>query len=373
MSDSDDAGPFGVKGLQNADPQAQFTDTLAQMSLLLTSLTTKVTKKDVPEPAKFQWRSGTTLEAFFVEFEAYAIEKYGSNPASWLNRLSEYMLPPVLPVCQTLVKAGTAYDVVKSTLLEAYGAKVDPKKPVDYIREFQACKYDPEEGIRGLVSRLRVLANKAYVGLENDALEELVKQQCLAVLPHDLKYALSYQNLAKPDLSLSEMIRIGSGLKDNSLLTREVSLAALESQSSVTLAPSVQPQANDTSVRQRPIRRPSCNCARNGRSPDTCDHALKRCFRCHQVGHFIAQCPQPRNQSVTTLGQQTQRHTPPPQEVSTPAVPSPLEQSSLPRPSAPAQPMPQVCPFCGLPGHYMAACTQFSEYMQSMIRLHKLN
>ena len=118
-----------------------------------------------------------------MEFEAYAIEKYGSNAASWLSRLSEYMLPPVLPVCEKLVRAGAAYDTVKSTLLGAYGEGANPKRAVDY---------DPEEGIRGLVSRLRVLADRAYVGLERDTLEELVKQQCLSVLPHDLKCALSY-------------------------------------------------------------------------------------------------------------------------------------------------------------------------------------
>ena len=43
------------EGACGGGPQAQFTETLAQMSVLLASLTTKVTKRDVPEPAKFQW------------------------------------------------------------------------------------------------------------------------------------------------------------------------------------------------------------------------------------------------------------------------------------------------------------------------------
>ena len=149
-------------------------------------------------------------------------------------------------------------------------------------------------------------------------------------------------------------------------------MAALRSQPSTPPVSTVSSQVENRSVRRRPVKGPSCKCAESGRSPETCDHALKRCFRCHQSGHLIAQCPQPRNQLVTSSAQQAQGRHPPSQGSAVPGLSVSEEHPSLPL-TASVQITPQVCPFCGQPGHYMAACPQFAEYMRAMIQLHKLN
>ena len=346
---------------QQPQTSPQVADVLAQMTGLLNSLTLRVTQKEVHEPPKFNLNSGISLEQFFREFEEYASQKFGvTNQQAWLSRLSEYMSAPLLSLCESLVRTGASYITIKQCLLDSYGKASMTRTVTDYVKEFQSCTYDSSEGIRGLVSRLRVLGAKAYSGVDQYTLDQLVKEQCLTALPEKLRTPLSFQHLTDPSMPLSELIRIGTGLQNSVYPVEAASVTkeASEATGAVAKVP-VPVRSEETPVtvvgRGRQRSRGGCNCLARGHRPEDCDWSNGRCFTCHQSGHFSNQCPQKQQRSRTASRGR--------------GIPcNPTTQRSVSNVSREPITSLQVCPFCGQQGHFMSTCVDFSNYMKDMIK-----
>ena len=72
----------------------------------------------------------------------------------------------------------------------------------DYLKEFQLAKYDPSEGIQGLTCRLRSLAYKAYEGVDRTLVDDIIKDQCLLVLPEKIRGYLALKQFENRNMNL---------------------------------------------------------------------------------------------------------------------------------------------------------------------------
>ena len=324
-----------------AEPLA---DSMLVMSKVLDSLVDKVSRWEVPEPVVFSLGSERTLESFFSEFETFVTSRYGTDKSYWSPRLDAFLSEPLKSLCIGMRSMGADYVSLKSSLIASYGSKVHTKARSDFILDFEKCLYSPEEGIPGLVCRLRTLGERACKGLEPKIIEGLVKQQCLKVLPEYLRKPLQFQNLTNPDLTLNELIRIGTALQRTE--TPLVNIDAIAGQASSGLESSVERLTPAPAPHRNRVG--TCSyCRRPGHVRENCYRLGKACFNCGKRAHFRAQCPSLSAAVVQQRGASGE----------TPTSSSDSGVSVGP-----------VCPFCWVQGHMMAGCRDFELFMEGMVR-----
>ena len=354
-----------------SNPNTSDLQVMFRLTSVVDSLVNKVNRKDLPEPEVFTHGTGRTLEDFFREFEQYAVQKYGPTEADWLPRLGKFLAGPLQRLYLCMRSASTDYATVKRLLLSSYGAQVGAKRAVDYIREFQQATYSPEEGIPGLVCRLRTLAEKAYQGLTADAVEELVKQQCWRVLPDHLRTPLHFQSLANPNMTLAELIRLGVALQRSDLTSAQVYTAKSttpvgDSQPSRAAPQKPNPKLSRTGGASAPKMPKHCtHCDKKGHLREECYRLNKSCYGCGEKGHFRAQCPNAQPDGGTGLAVSSRSgaiERPMASRRST----APRQQAAANQASAAALSGP-TCSFCGAQGHLMNACPDFEDFMARLI------
>ena len=360
MSGSEDEQvPAGVETTSGEDlgctagMQAENVNAMAQVVSVLGGLVDRVNRREVPAPEVFTISGGRSIEDFFREFEAYAAQKFGQSQAGWLPRLGQFLAEPLCRLYQDMRATGADYASVKGHLVKCFGAQVGPKTSLDCIQEFQQVKYIPEEGIPGLVCRLQALAERAYRGLAEDVLGELVKQQCWKVLPESLRTPLQFQNLANPGMTLPELIRLGVALQRSDLAS--ASMYSMKSTEPGEGLPST--KITSSSPARGPPRlgaaaggpKQCSHCGKKGHLKKECYRLNQRCYGCGERGHFRAQCPNPQPREEATGGR------------------SPVSGSPAQGPSSPAIIPGPSCPFCGASGHLMATCPDFEIFMTRLL------
>ena len=289
------------------------------------------------------------LRNFFREFEEYAAQRFGPSEASWLPRLGQYLAEPLGRLYLDMRSVGASYRDIKGSLVECYGAQVGSKTSLDYMQEFHQTVYDPKGGIPALVCRLQALSRRAYQGLPEDTLGELVKQQCWKVLPEHLRTPLQFQSLASPGMTISELIRLGLALQRSDLASAH--LFPIRSAGSVggpppTTSASPFPAQGSSEVGAVAEGPKRCDhCGRKGHLRRECYRLNRVCYGCGERGHFRARCPNPQPRGGV------------------PATGRPLTQT----PPSPATAPGSSCPFCGTPGHMMATCPDFENYMTRLL------
>ena len=334
---------------QPAGSQVGSASTMAQVVDVLSGLVDRVNRREFSAPEVFTVGAGRSIEDFFKEFEDYAAQRFGPSEASWLPRLGQYLAEPLSRLYADMRSVGANYGAIKGYLVECYGAQVGAKTSLDYMQEFHQTAYDPEEGIPGLVCRLQALSRRAYHGLPEATLGELVKQQCWKVLPEYLRTPLQFQSLANPGMTIPELIRLGVALQRSDLAS--ANLYSLGSAGSVggpppTTSASPSPARDSSEAGAVAGGQKQCShCKRKGHLRRECYRLNRVCYGCGERGHFRAQCPnsQPRG-GVPVSGR-------------------PLTQT----PPSPATAPGSSCPFCGTPGHMMAACPEFETFMARLL------
>ena len=359
-----------------ADPN---TDLIARLTLVVGSLADRVNKQTIAEPGKFRLGAGRTLEEFLSDFERYALDRLGSSTAVWTSHLSNYVESPLSDLLKSLTDTGAGYSVIKKCLIDSYGANVTTKTTAQYIQEFQNCRYDPNEGIRGLACRLNALAQRAYAGIDPVVIDDLIKQQCLSVLPVELKNPLMFRSFGDPRFSLQDLIKLGVNLQASTLQNPEVTTA---SASAATSAKQPVEKKESPLASPNPSPTPSqavlvCSyCNKRGHTYEECYRRLGLCFICKTQGHMASQCTESRNQSVPRPQQSSSGATPRLQRQTLLRAETPpfvRNQESGPRtPSVSDQDtnrtILQPCAFCGESGHVLATCNQFELYMANLIK-----
>ena len=340
---------------------------LLQVTQLLTQLTTRVTADPVPEPVVFSLGSGRPLSEFLAEFETYAKQKYGHDQRLWTPRLAKYLKPPVLTHFQHLTQVSQDYSVVKDALISSYETAAT-SSPADQMEKFNTIKYDPSEGIRGLVSRLKVLATRVYAGVPSDTTDELIKRRCISALPPHLEETLNFWVLANPNATLQDFMRVGSGLEESSA-KKEVAIASLPTPESPAVRPkpvpvkrNAVPAVTRTGAPQVPMASDNepkfCRyCKRRGHLITECYLRNGQCFRCGQPGHFADKCSNAVRPKTTQPEYRQNSTNPFHTRVTEPERPSPTDNLS-------------TCMFCNGIGHAMARCPEFDDYMDRKINRH---
>lgn len=306
-------------------------DMMVRFTEVLDQVVDKVNKKETPEPSVFNLKAGRPLEDFLGEYGRFAHDRFGGDTDIWAIRLPMYLAEPLKGLVETMNAARSNYIAITQFLLDSYGRQVDPLTATDYVFKFQECRYKPDEGIQGLVVRLRSLATRAYQGQSQDIIDDLVKRQCLSVLPDKMKTPLQFQHLTNPRMPLQEVIRIATALEKQ----------AGEEEPIEVLEAAAQRQTSGAGVRPKTFTTRYCQVCRNkGHTKEECRRRLKSCFMCGQQGHFIAQCPS-KSHDVTLH----EKITPPKETISQ-----------------------EKCAFCSTIGHNMSGCPKFVAFMEQMMR-----
>ena len=326
-----------------------------KLTAALDSLTEKVNKREIAEPEPFCLGTGRSIEEFLSEFEAFADQKYGVNREVWCSKLGRFLGEPVNQLYCSIRAVGANYATVKKRLIETYGSVLSTKTCVDYMQEFHQSTYNPDEGIPGLVCRLRTLAGEAYRGLAEDDLETLVKQQCWRVLPAHLRNPLQFQSLANPTMRLDELVRLGVSLQKTELSSAGLYAMGSAGPSAYFPAPTPKEDKTPLATVQPSLPQPAspavipkrCNyCRKPGHVRSECNRLNKACFGCGETGHIRSRCPHRQAEARPSR--------------STSVSPGRRQDSGT---TSTAN-----CAFCGAPGHLMAACEDFEAFMRRMMR-----
>ena len=93
----------------------KFTDVMAGLS-------DKLHRKDYIEPAVFVLGSAKSLEEFFVDYEKFMNDKYGSGTQFaqlWAERLGSFLSGSIKNVYEGMKSVGMGYVKIKSSLLDS--------------------------------------------------------------------------------------------------------------------------------------------------------------------------------------------------------------------------------------------------------------
>ena len=260
---------------------------------------------------------------------------------------SKFLAPPLKDLVLGMLATEASYTMITKCLLDSYGSQSHPRSYSDFIEEFQSCKYRPEEGVQGLVCRLRALAERAYKGQSNEIIEDLVKRQCLNVLPEPIKSPLVFQNLANPSLALKDIIRVATSLEKSKV--NEVCIDKMSLQNRKDKEKSGIASTSSSKIQEPRLSRgdKTCSyCKAPGHVIEQCRKRNRSCFSCGQVGHFIGQCPERADDQASKSSNQDSQGN----------KSSQVERSF------------RRCPFCGQSGHVMAKCKEFLEFMENMMK-----
>ena len=241
---------------------------------------------------------------------------------------------------------GMGYASIKTSLLDSYGSRVVKKSSTDYILDFQNCKYDSDEGIAGLVCRLRSLAEKAYSGLQPDVVEDLVKRQCMSLLPQSFKATLQFQSVAQPNLALSEIVRLGSALEKSCTVIDISEASKSQSVKPKSFRKQESSSGKGSETNKGESKKKECTyCKKTGHIREECYRLNRLCYRCGKSGHFAPDCDVPPRSNRTDRTQN--------------------KESSDVKVSTTTN---TVCGFCGNKGHVMAQCSSFKTFMEETIQ-----
>ena len=339
---------------------------LMQMTAVLDRISDKVSRRERPPPSTYTLGQGINIEDFFIEYESFALEKYGYDPVVWRARLGDFLKGPLLQLYKAARAIGTDYTQIKSNLIESYGSNVSPKTSTDYVLEFQQCKYNEEEGLPGLACRLRLLAEKAYIGLDAITIENIVKQQYLTLLPSALRTPLQFQLIVNPSMTLTELIKMGVAVQKT--LPDAVEVEAVSAQTHKVNSLRETSASGYGGARPKPGVEPAreiphCSyCNKRGHTEDRC-FKLKACYNCGSRDHLKVNCPLNLN-----VAKETQhRWDPKPQRE--PRAGS-FSQTGVGFNDVDNRNTVDICSFCGRPGHFMANCNDFSDFMKKLVNQH---
>ena len=334
--------PPGESVTVSMDFFSKFTD-------VMSGLSDKLQKKDSLEPVVYVPDSGKSIEEFFTEFEEYMENKYGPNDKVWAERLGKYFKGPLKNVYDGMKSVGLGYAGIKESFIGSYGSEVVIKSTSDYIIDFQKCEYKADEGIAGLICRLKSMADKAYDGMEPDVVEDLIKRQCLSVLPPTIKSTLHFQSLTEPDMSLSKLVSLGTALeKTFGAEVLQASASKVKSQNRGQNKTGSKFQESASKKKEDNKKNECSYCKKTGHSRDNCYRLNKQCYRCGQTGHFLPDCqvqPPPKSSKETKSA----------------AGETSSESSSKSGSKI-------TCGFCGTYGHPMAGCESFKEFMKKTVK-----
>ena len=353
-------------------------DVLLQVTQLLGQLTARVTGPPVLEPVGFTVGSGRSLDDFFKEFEAYANGTFGPDKKLWTPRLAKYLEGPILQLYQSLFLINQEYDTIKSPLQNSFGT-IGTASPADLLEQFNTCEFNPTEGIKGFISRLSALAEKAYDGAAQCTIDEIVKRRCVSALPSSLSTPLNFWLLSNLNAGLQELMRVGLGLEKTVGIPEAAAVAA-----PMTVPPvparrkesfplvSGQPPAISGSRSSESSATASAHtmcsyCQKPGHDISVCRLKKGRCFRCGQQGHFVAQCPSDLPASGTNSARfRSRRPVPSPRTLNYGPPASPA-LNPVPNPATGANAISPSCTFCGELGHVMARCPHFTDFIEGIV------
>ena len=340
---------------------------LLQVTRLLAQLNSQITAQPLPEPVSFVLGSGRSIVDFFLEFEKYAERTFGNDKTLWTPRLRQYLNNPVLSLYLSLTQVNQDYDSVKTALINAFGT-VATVTTADLLEKFEKFEYDPNEGIRGFVSRLQVIASKTYAGAPEATINEIVKQKCLSSLPESLKTTLNFWLLSNPNATLNDLMRVGSGLEKS--LLAEAAAVSVAPQKPMQNPPIPKPRGKfptkkDNNPKPDTSKGPKvCQfCNKAGHDETTCFMKNRNCYRCGQNDHYISDCPVPSRSQTSRTPTQRRDVTLSQQGQSSGETASsnyvPLERNN---------PSPTRCMFCGSDSHMMMSCPHFEMYVDNMVQ-----
>ena len=287
----------GRRGRYPSEPLAN------QLALAMHNLGLGANRKH-PEPDKYKIESGESFSQFVGDFERYCYYAISENTEDWKKQLKNYLGGEMLEVYYDVKKGRQSYEDMIQELREYYKERKKSVK-VDHKTEFHRADWKEGESIHRYAVRLEGLAREAY----GRRYERVLRKKFLETAPENFislltvygcarskKFGLTVEELDWEEiisLAAKEKRRIGNtveekksrkDLKNRKVETTDESEEEEMEEARAAIATQIpvrERQRNESSSRFVPNITGKISAVRAG-----------QCFRCGELGHFVANCPQ---------------------------------------------------------------------------------